>query len=145
MAFSMRVRAVGATFGIEGRLDLADRATEAEQHFGQHMIRLEAQEVLAKLHRHMPIAEMVGGTAELQTIAGVDFEQRFRGGLDFDHPPVAGKQTVAMPQHGTGRQDVTQLLATDQGHSLATFPPGIVRQHQTITGGGVIVGEGFGK
>jgi len=97
MTIHVRVRAISAPFRVERRLDLADRTPQADEHFGEHVIRLEAQETLAKLYRHVPVAKMVGRADELQAVAGAHFEQRFRGRFDLDDQAVAGEQAVALP------------------------------------------------
>ena len=90
MLIAVRVCIVGTALGIEGRLNVAHRATEAFQHFGQHMVGLEAQETLAELHRHVPVAEVVSRTAEQQGVAAAYFEQHFQvtGAAGFAERPL---------------------------------------------------------
>jgi hypothetical protein len=43
--------AVGAGFGLEGRLDLGDGTAQALDHVGQHVVGLEAQPAAASVGR----------------------------------------------------------------------------------------------
>jgi hypothetical protein len=91
------MRAVSAALGIEWRFDLADVATETDQHLGEDVIGLKAQKALAELHRHVPVAEMIGGTDQLEGSSRHELRAApFRRRLDFDHTAVAGQQAVAM-------------------------------------------------
>lgn len=143
--FAVSMRAIRPPFRIEWRLNLADRTTEPQQHFGENVIRLNKQAALAKLYRDMPVAEMVGGADQLQGVTGTDFEQCFRCGLDSNHAAIAGEQSVAVAQHGAGRKDIAKLLAAGQGDALPALAAGIIRQHQTVTGRCLAVSEGFGE
>ena len=82
------MRTVGARFRLERRFGFADRAAQAAHHLGQHVVGLEAQlaAVLGRqdLHRHVAVAEVVGGTGEEQRAVGDGLDQFFRRGEDFD-------------------------------------------------------------
>jgi len=66
MRIAVRRSAVGAALGVKRCLDLADLATQADQHLGQDVVRLQAQKAFTELHRNVPVAEMVGGACQLQ-------------------------------------------------------------------------------
>ena len=111
----------------------------------KHVVRLKAQVLLAELHRHVPIAEMVGGANQLAGLAGMHFEQRLRSRLDGDDQPIASEQAVAVAQHRSGLKDVAHLLAAGQDDALSTLAACVVGEHQTIVGGRFAFGKGFGE
>ena len=98
---AMRVLpAVGAGFRLERGFGFDHRATKTAHHFRQHVVGLEAQAATAgfgdDLHRHVAVAEMVGGAGEELGIAGDGLDQFFRRGQDFDHrATILGRQSVA--------------------------------------------------
>ena len=63
---------VGAGFGFERRLDLAHLGTQLLHHLREHVVRGDAQEILAHLHRHVPVAEVIG---HLRELCGLDVQQ----------------------------------------------------------------------
>ena len=55
---------VGARLGLEGRLDMRHLRAQLDEHLFKDMILGDAQEVLAHLHRHVAVAEVVGDFSE---------------------------------------------------------------------------------
>lgn len=80
--------AVGSGFGLERRFDFGDRAADSLDHFSEHVVGLKAQRAAVgcrqDLHRHVAVAEMVGGAGKEQRGVGVRLDQLFRRGEDFD-------------------------------------------------------------
>ena len=107
------MRTISAGFRLERRFRFADRAAQAPGHVGQHVIGLEAQLaavfVWQDLHRHVPVAEMVGGAGEEQRAVGDGLDELFRRGEDFDdgaaifsRQPVATMQVIAAFEEDAG-------------------------------------------
>jgi hypothetical protein len=95
--------AVGAGLGLEGCLDLGDATTEALDHVGQHVVGLEAQPAAGlggqDLHRHVAVAQVVGGAGEEQRAVGDGLDELLGGGDDLDDgAAVVGNQPVATLQ-----------------------------------------------
>ena len=113
------VRAIGTGLWLEGSFGFADAATQAFDHFSQHMVGLETQLATVfgrqNLHRDMPVAEVVGGAGEEQRAVGDGLDQPFRRGKDFDDgAAVFGRQFFAAVQM------VAALKKSDMVHNGAT-------------------------
>jgi hypothetical protein len=52
--------AVSAGLWLEGSLDMGNACAKFLQHVLEHMILGDAQEAISDLHRHVPVAEVVG-------------------------------------------------------------------------------------
>ena len=61
---AVTMAAVRARFRLEGRLDRGDARVQSLQHVLEHVIRGEAQPVLAHLHRNVAVSEVVGRACE---------------------------------------------------------------------------------
>ena len=77
--------------------------TQATHHGGEDVVGLEAQLAAVgsgqNLHRHMAVAEVVGGAGEEQRAVGDGLDQPFRRGEDFDNGrTVFRRQLVAAVQ-----------------------------------------------
>jgi hypothetical protein len=102
-AMMSAVTTVCPRFRLERRFAFADGAAETARHFGQNVVGLKAQSATAPLgqdlHRHMPVAEVVGGAGKEERRVGDDFNQFFRRGEDFDDGiAFFGQQSVAVVQ-----------------------------------------------
>ena len=75
----MMVPAVSARFGFKGSRRLADGTPQPTHHFGQDVIRLEAQAATARLrdnlYRDVPVSQVIGGTCKEQRRGGNRFNQ----------------------------------------------------------------------
>ncbi len=55
---------IGARFGLERRLDVQHRCAQLAHHFFQNVVLRDAQESLAHLDGHVPVAEVIGDLCE---------------------------------------------------------------------------------
>src|SRR6202049_2662214 len=53
--------AVGAAFGLEGRLDRGEARAESLEHLFQHVVGGQPQPSVSHLHRDVAVAEVIGG------------------------------------------------------------------------------------
>jgi hypothetical protein len=88
--------AIGATFGLEGRLYFREFCSEAVEHLLDHVVGPNAKDMVSNFRRQMPIAEMPSQTYELVGIFVSDLDNRFRSGLNLEPPPVLELQSVSV-------------------------------------------------
>ncbi len=136
------MRTIGAGFRLERRFGFADRAAQAAHHLGQHMVGLEAQlaAVLGRqnLHRHVAVAEVVGGTGEEQRAVGDGLDQLFRRGEDFDDgAAVFGRQLVAAVQVVAAFEEDAGFGAGGERYLEAAALAFVVGERDRV-GGGVL-------
>jgi hypothetical protein len=91
--------AIGATFGLEGRLYFREFCSEAAEHLLDYVVGPNAKDMVSNFRRQMPISEMPRQTYELVGIFMSNFENRFGRGLNFETPPVLELQSVSV-RHG---------------------------------------------
>lgn len=102
----MRSR-IGATFGIEGRLDLDHPRAEALHHLLDDVIAADAQPLGHDLRGQMTIAEMPGEPHQMGGIGAADLDQRLRCRDHLDEATVFQHQSVAAAQ-GDGVFEIEQ-------------------------------------
>jgi hypothetical protein len=107
---------IGAAFGIEWRLDLDDARAEALHHFLDDVIAPDPQRLAHDLRRQMAIAEMPGKANQMEWVVTANFEQRFRGGHDFDETPVLQNQRIAAAQRHRGFEVEQEFQPARTGH-----------------------------
>ena len=89
---------IGATFGIERRLDLDDTGAETLHHLLDHMIAADAQTFRHDLCRQMAIAEMPGETHEMTGIGAANLDQRLGCSHHLHTATVFQHQGIAAAQ-----------------------------------------------
>jgi hypothetical protein len=107
---------IGAAFRIEWRLDLDDAGAEALYHFLDDVIAPDPQRLAHDLRRQMAIAEMPGKANQMEWVVTANFEQRFRGGHDFDETPVLQNQRIAAAQRHRRLEVEQKLQSARPGH-----------------------------
>src|SRR5882757_6326890 len=111
MAVGRRGGVIGAGLRIERRLDLADRAAQANDHLLDDMVPADADAVGAELGRQMAVAEMPGQPDQILGRAGADLQERLRQRLDPDIAAALQLEAVAVPQQPRVRKVEEQLGA----------------------------------
>src|SRR6185437_10971000 len=109
MRMTMRRSGIGATLGIERRLDLDDACAEPLHHRLDDVIPADAQSLRHELRRQMAVAEMPGDPDQVMRIAALDLEQRLGRRHHLDQPAVLEHQRVAAAQ-GDGVLEIKQEL-----------------------------------
>ena len=118
---AMRPAAIGAGLGLERPLQHLDRCAQPSEHIFQHMIRGNAQEPLADLHRDMPIAQVIGGLRQALRRNEGDMQNLLGFGDHFDHAPITRHDQVAAAQDLAARQHQSDLFAGGQPGAQAAF------------------------
>ena len=126
--------AIGAGLGLEWRIDLLDRGTQAFEHIRQHVIGSDAQIAVADFDRHVAIAEVIGGARQFAGIVAGDVRHLLVGGNDFDHAAVARDDHIAAAQQVATRQVEADLLAGRELRAQAALLARLERQTQLPLG-----------
>ena len=66
VAMAMSAAGIGATFGLETRVFLADDQVHLAQHVGQHVVGFELEVVRLQFELHMPVAQVVGRPQQVE-------------------------------------------------------------------------------
>lgn len=114
------VATVSAAFGLEGSMHLAQISSEAMEHLLDHMVRSNAENLVADLSWQVPIAQMPSQAHELIGIFMRDFDGELGRGLDPEPPAIVKLQAVAVG-HGDCLGKVEKdILALVRGQTDAT-------------------------
>jgi len=95
MSLSVAAVGIGATFGIERRLDLDHARAEPFHHRLDDVIAPDPQGLGHDLGRQMTVAEMPADPDQVMRIGAANFEQRFGCRDHLDQPVVFEHQRVA--------------------------------------------------
>jgi hypothetical protein len=122
--------AIGPGLRVERRAHFADRRTQQFQHLAQHRVAFQEQRIAGDLHRHVPVAEVIGGDNERAPRRCAYRVQFLDCGDHPDRAAITGQQHVAIAQHGAARQEETGFLAIVQAHQQAAAPAQFEGQRQ---------------
>lgn len=100
-----------ADFRIERGFEPGDLTPEPSHHLGDDVVRANAQALAGDLQRQMPIAEMPGNPQQIDTIGGLDFEDRLGCGADTEKAAAVELETVALGKVMCPRQIEQKGLA----------------------------------
>ena len=111
VAMAMAAR-VGTGFGLERGLRLRDDQVHALQHFAQHVIGFDLEVVGLQFDLHMPIAQVVGRTCQVEGAAmlraGAHHHHRLRRSVHTHQGAVFGHQHVSTAHHAATWQKHSQ-------------------------------------
>src|SRR2546423_8348929 len=85
--------------GIERRLDSIRYADEPLHHLLQHMIKPDAETLVAELNIRVPVADVPGEPHEIERCVRTYFDQRFRPSSHDDKRSIFQLQRIAITQH----------------------------------------------
>ena len=100
-----------ADFRIEGGFEPGDPPPKPGHHFGDDVVRANAESFTGDLQRQMPIAEMPGNPQQIDTIGGLDFEDRLACGADTEKAAAVELKAVALGKVMCPRQIEQKGLA----------------------------------
>ena len=95
----MIMTAVCPTLGLERSIDLPENGAESVKHILDHMVRTNTKAVVSNVGRRMTIAEMPCKARKLAAIFVRDLDNRFRGRLNHEPPPIIKLHTIPI-SHG---------------------------------------------
>ena len=92
-------RRIGPAFGFEGGLLVRHDQVHAREHFAQHVVGLDLEVIGLQLDGHVAVAEVVGGSGEIEggaVLGAVAHDHhRLRRGLHADERAVFRHQHIA--------------------------------------------------
>jgi len=91
--------AVCPALGLERSSDLPENGAEAVKHILDHMVRTDTKGVVSNVGRQMTIAEMPCKAYKLARIFVRYLDNRFRGRLNHEPPPILKLHTIPI-SHG---------------------------------------------
>ncbi len=110
--------------GSKGSSTGVDARAQALEHLLEHVVGREPQPPIAYLHRHVAVAEMVGGAGERLGRIARDVQERLGRRHDLDHAAVGGDDEVPAAKHRAARERHGDLLAGLEPRELpALLPP----------------------
>jgi hypothetical protein len=115
----MAVPGISSGFGIERRIYVLHRSTEASHHVLNDMIAANEDVVLGQHDRKMPIAEMPGDADKTARRRRADFRQGLRRGLDANPAAVLQQERIAVAQALRARQVEQKFEPAHSGHGYA--------------------------
>ena len=124
----MTLRRIGPTFGLERQCVLAHDQVHRAQHIGKHMVGFDLQMVGLELYRHVAVAQVVGGTRQVEWRAMLRAMADIQHGLRRRHNPdqraVFGHQHIAAAHCGAARQENANTAAAgvDKVPGLGDIP-----------------------
>jgi hypothetical protein len=95
-ARAVALAAVSAAFGLERSLHLCKLRSETTEHSLNDMVGPNAKALISNFSRQMPISQMPSKTHELIRICMPDFDNKLRGGLILQQPPVVKLQGISI-------------------------------------------------
>jgi hypothetical protein len=66
------------------------------EHILNHMVWADVKNLVSNLHRQMPISEMPGKAHKLMEILMPDLDNKLRGRLNFEPPPIIELQAISI-------------------------------------------------
>ena len=103
--------AVCAAFGLERSIDLSENCAEAGKHLLDHMVRPDKESFMSNLRRQMTIAEMPCKAHKLPRIFVPHLDNRFRGRLNHEPPPIVKLHTIPISHGDSFRKIEKDILA----------------------------------
>src|SRR5262245_55260169 len=123
MVVMVTITAVSAAFRLERRLHLYETRFEAMEHLLDHMVRPNAENLVANFIRQMPISQMPGKAHELIGFFMPDFDNALRCGLNLKQPSIFKLQGIAMGHGNCFRkvqQDIFALVCSQTNAAAMT-------------------------
>ncbi len=112
----MEAAFIGATLGIERRLDLDHARAQSPDHGFDDVVPADAQALCHDLRRQMPVAEMPGDADQMLRIARPDLEQRLGRRHHFNQSSILQHQRIAATQRHRIFQVEQEFEAARCGH-----------------------------
>jgi|SRR5882724_3807867 len=87
---------ISSALRLEGSGHLHKICSETVEHVLNHVVRADAKNSASNFRRQMSISEMPGKTHKLMGILMPDFDNKLRGRLNLEPPPVVELQAISI-------------------------------------------------
>src|SRR4029077_5409972 len=125
MAVMVIVTTVGAAFGLKRSVALSENCAEAGKHLFNHMVRPDSEGFMSNLRRQMTIAEMPCKAHKLARIFMPHLDNRLRGRLNHEPPPIVKLHTISISHCDSLREIKKDILALIRREPNPASVPGI--------------------
>ena len=119
MVVVVAVTAVSAAFGLERILHLYEVSSEAMEHLLDHVVGPNAENLVSNFNRQMSISQMPGKAHQLIRIFMPNFDNRLRGGLNLEPPPIFKLEAIPIGHRDRFRKVEEDVFALIRGHADA--------------------------
>jgi len=96
MVVMVPVVTVSAAFRLEGGLHLYKVRSKALEHALDYMVGTNAKKLISNFSRQVPIPQMPSKAHKLIGIFMSDFDNKLRGGLNLQPPPIFKLQAISI-------------------------------------------------
>src|SRR4029077_12966606 len=134
MAVMVIVTTVRAAFGLERSIDLLENGAESVKHILDHMVRTDAKAVVSNVGRQMTIAEMPCKAHKLARIFMPHLDNRLRGRLNHEPPPIVKLHTISISHCDSLRKIKKDILALIRREPNPASVPGIEIERDSAYG-----------
>ncbi|HTB13242.1 MAG TPA: hypothetical protein VK752_16780 [Bryobacteraceae bacterium] len=126
--------AVCPALGLERSIDCPENGAEFVKHILDHMVRTNTKAVVSNVGRQMTIAEMPCKAYKLATIVVRNLDNRFRGRLNHEPPPIIKLHTVPICHGDSFRKIEEDILSLIRCEPNPAPVPGIEIERDSACG-----------
>src|SRR5580658_3592501 len=126
--------AVCPALGLERSIDLPENGAESVKHILDHMVRTDTKGVVSNVGRQMTVAEMPCKAHKLATVFVRDIDNRFRGRLNHEPPPIIKLHTVPISHGDRFREIEKDILSLIRRQPNPPPVPGIEIERDSACG-----------
>jgi len=134
MTVMVIITAVCPALGLERSIDLPENGAESVKHILDHMVRTDTKGVVSNVGRQMTIAEMPRKARKLATIFVRDLDNRFRGRLNHEPPPIIKLHTIPISHSDRFRKIEKDILPLIRRKPNPASVPGIEIERDSACG-----------
>jgi hypothetical protein len=128
------VVAIGAAFRLEWGLHLPKICSETVEHILNHMIGADAKNLFSNFRRQMSISQMPGKAHKLMGVLMPDLDNKLRGRLNFEPPPVVELQAISIGHCNRFRKVEQDIFALIRSQSNTTAMATIKVEGESASG-----------
>jgi hypothetical protein len=125
---------IGSALGLEGSLHLHKICSETVEHILNHMVRADAKNLVSNFRRQMSISEMPGKAHKLMGILMANLDNKLRGRLNFEPPPVVELQAISIGHCNRFRKVEQDIFALIRSQSNTTAMATIKVEGESASG-----------
>ena len=111
MAVMVIMTTVRAAFGLKRSFAFSENCAEAGKQLFDHMVRPDSEGLMSNLRRQMTIAEMPCKAHKLARIFMPHLDNRLRGRLNHEPPPIVKLHTISISHGDSLRKIKKDILA----------------------------------
>jgi hypothetical protein len=134
MTVMVTMIAVCPALGLERSIDLPENGAESVKHILDHMVRTDTKGLVSNVGWQMTIAEMPCEAHKLATIFVRDLDDRLRGRLNHEPPPIVKLHTIPISHGDRFREIEKDILALIRREPNPAPVPGVEIERDSACG-----------